>query len=152
MAVLDAEGKFLADLLRTKGRLKEHLNDNTVRIGTVKRRAAVAVNFKWVYDGHTLGAKLSLKLLHPLDALDHKPKMVKLPFLRALEETVRHFMNRDVVASRGEINILRIRLPDDIHAEDIPIESFRPRGIAHLDRDMTHAFKPGDSAHAGTIA
>ncbi len=95
---------------------------------------------------------MRLEFFDPLDAFNDKPQVVQLLLLRIFEETLRRFMERDVVAPGRKIDVLRIRLPDYVHAEDFLIKLFCLRDIAHLESDMAHALKPADLAHGGTIA
>src|ERR671918_1145376 len=112
------------DRLRTQLRLVKHLNHDTIRIGAVKRRAAIAMDLEWMDDGHAGRAKLLFEFLHALDAFDDEAQMIELPFFGRFQEIVGYFMDSDVVAAGREINILRVGLPNHVHTEDLLIEFF----------------------------
>ncbi len=60
-------------------------------------------------------------------------------------------MERNIVAAGGKIHVLRVRLPDNLHAENILIEALGPRYVSDLEGDMAHPFQSRNTAHAPTI-
>src|SRR5579862_1218102 len=48
-------------------------------------------------------------------------------------------VQREVVASGGEIRVLRVGLPYDAHAEDARVERDRAVHIGHLQREMSQS-------------
>jgi len=64
----------------------EQLNEDAIRIGTVKRRTAVAVNLKWMHNRYAFRDKLLLKRPHPLEILDDKSQVIELSFFGSLRE------------------------------------------------------------------
>ena len=120
----------LVDSLRAQLRFVQHLNHDPVRVGAVKGRAAVTMDLKRVNDRHALRLEFVLQLFDPLDGVDHEAQMIELLFRRARREVLRHFMERNIVAAGGKIHVLGVRLPDNIHAENILIEALGPRDIS----------------------
>jgi hypothetical protein len=110
------------------------------------------VNFKRVDDGYALGAEFGFELLDARDAFDHEAQVIQLAFFRGFEEIFRYLVEGDVVAAGREIGVLRIRLPNHIHAKNLLIEFFRARDISDFKRDMAHALKPINTSHVSTIA
>src|ERR1043166_881692 len=106
---------------------------------------------KGMDDRNPVGAKFLLQLLYPFHRFDDESQMIELLFRSGLEKIFRHLMERQVVAARREINVFGVGLPDDIHAEKLPVERCRASHIADLESDMTHSAKAGDACHAGTI-
>ena len=48
-------------------------------------------------------------------------------------------VQRQVVRTRGEIDIVRIRLPDDLHLEAVGVEALARLGIADTQGEVAHA-------------
>src|SRR5262245_46649072 len=78
--------------------------------------------------------------------------MIELLFWAARLKALRHFMERNVVAPRGKIDILWVRLPDHLHAENILIETLGPPNVPDLESDMAHPFQSSNMTHAHTIS
>src|SRR5262249_60998191 len=78
--------------------------------------------------------------------------MIELLFCRAHHEALRHFMEGNIVTAGGKIDVLRVRFPDNLHAENILIETFRPPNVSDLESDMAHPFQSSNTAHAYTIS
>src|SRR5262245_50197142 len=78
--------------------------------------------------------------------------MIELLFCRARRKALRHFVERNIVAPGGKIDVLWVRLPDNLHAENILIETFRPPSVPDLESDMAHPFQSSNTAHAHTIS
>src|SRR6266550_2084359 len=78
--------------------------------------------------------------------------MIELLFWRARREALRNLMERNIVAAGGKIHVLRVRLPDNLHAEKILIEALGPRYVSDLEGDMAHPFQSSNTAHARTIS
>src|SRR4030095_16152528 len=57
-------------------------------------------------------------------------------------------MERNIVAAGGKINVLRVWLPDNLHAESILIEALGPRYVPNFEGNMAHPFQPSYTAHA----
>src|SRR5262245_34712702 len=78
--------------------------------------------------------------------------MIELLFWSARLKALRHFMERNVVAPGGKIDVLRVWFPDNLHAENVLIETFRPPNVPDLESDMAHPLQSSNSAHAHTIS
>src|SRR5215813_8823001 len=78
--------------------------------------------------------------------------MIELLFCRARRKALRHFMERNIIAPGGKIDILWVRLPDNLHAENILIETFRTPNVPDLESDMAHPFHSSNTVHWHTIS
>src|SRR5262245_27240276 len=78
--------------------------------------------------------------------------MIELLFWSARVKALGHFMERNVIAPGGKIDILWVRLPDNLHAENILIETLRPPNVPDLESDMAHPLQSSNTAHAHTIS
>ena len=97
------------------------------------------MNLEWMDNGLRLGATNSCSNSpHPVDAFDDKAEMIELSFLSGPSEAIGNFMERQIVAAGGKINVLGIRLPDHFHAEHFLIKTFRARQVAHFECDVAH--------------
>src|SRR5262245_41084308 len=67
------------DRLQAQGRLEEDLNQYPVRIGAVKGRAAVTMNFKRMDNRNSVGAKFRFQFFDSLNGFDDKSQVIKLP-------------------------------------------------------------------------
>ena len=54
----------------------EHLDDNPIRVSTVKGGAPVSMDLEWVSNLHPFVPKLFFQLLYPLDGFDRKTEMI----------------------------------------------------------------------------
>ena len=77
----------------------EHLDNDPIRIGTVKGRAAVTMDFEGVNDLHAFRLELLLKLFDPVDSRYDEAQMIELLFRSTLGKVLRHFMERDIIPS-----------------------------------------------------
>src|SRR5919108_1796165 len=121
-------------------RLIEHLNHDTVRIGAVKRSAPIPVDLKRMYDPDALGAEFLLQLFDPLDALDDKAQMIELLFGETRGILSGYLVERNIVITRRQINVSRIRLPDNVHTQKVLVEGLRKIHVFNLERDVAHPF------------
>ena len=48
-------------------------------------------------------------------------------------------MQREVVASRAEVRVVGVGLPDDLHPEHADVEILGALDVGNLERQMTHA-------------
>src|ERR1700683_140419 len=64
-----------------------------------------------------------------------------------LGRSVLAFMQREIIASRRQIRILRIRLPDKLHSENARIEFLRALDIGDLEREMTKSAMINAGSH-----
>jgi len=87
-----------------------------------------------------MGAEFRFQLFDAFDTFHDEAKMVKLCLLCILKKVFRRLMNGYVVAAGRKIDVLRVGLPDHVHAQNFLIKSFRLRGAAYLEGDVTHAF------------
>ena len=97
------------------------------------------MNLEWMDKGYALANEFPLQFPHPVDAFDDKAEMIELSFLGGPREAIGNFMERQIVAAGGKINVLGIRLPDHFHTEHILIKTFRARQVAHFERDVSHS-------------
>src|SRR5689334_9864215 len=102
-------------------RLIKHLNDDAVGIGEIERSAAVAVDFKWLDDLDAAAAELPFQLADAVNAVDDEAQVVELLAL-GRRAVARDGVQGEIVVSRGEIDVLRVGLPDDLHAEAFAIK------------------------------
>ena len=77
-------------------RLIKHLNDDTIRIGAIKRRAAVTMHLERLDYRDAVTDEFLLQLAHPVDALDNEAKMIELFFSSRSSEGIGNFMDRQV--------------------------------------------------------
>ncbi len=61
------------DVLRAQMGLVEHLDDDSIRVSTVKGSAPVPVIFKGMDNLNTSAPEFIFQLLHYLYTFDHKP-------------------------------------------------------------------------------
>src|SRR5262249_52883235 len=60
-------------------------------------------------------------------------------------------VQRQVVVPRAEVDVLRVRLPDDAHTERLGVETGGGAHVAHLERHVAQAADPyGGHARAST--
>src|SRR5579862_7793058 len=84
-------------------------------------------------DADALGPRISR--LDVGDRRHDKPKMVEPLCVIAIVTA----MQRDVVASRAQIRVVGVRLPDKLHPEHADIEILSALDVGNLERQMTHA-------------
>ena len=48
-------------------------------------------------------------------------------------------MQREIVASRAQVRVVRVGLPDKLHSEHANVEIFRALDVGNLERQMAHA-------------
>src|SRR5215467_7428809 len=140
----------LFEFLRADVRLVEHLDDDAVGVGEVKRRAAVAMDFERLHDLDAAAAELRFELAHALGALDHEAQMIELLILRR-RAIARERVQREIIAPGREIDVFRVRLPDDLHAEAVAIKILRAADVAHFERHVAQSFDASDGGHTGKI-
>ena len=61
----------------------EHLNNDPVRIGAIKRSAAIAVYLERVNDSNAAGAEDFFQFFHLVDRFDDKSQVIQLLFRSA---------------------------------------------------------------------
>src|SRR5438128_11226656 len=115
------------------------MNDNPIRISTIKRSAAVAVNFEWMNDADTVGTEFFLELLNSLDTVNDKPEMIELLLNETPAVFRGYFLQRNIVAAGRKINVLRVRFPDNVHPQNVLIKILRTRHIFDFESDMAHS-------------
>ena len=93
---------------------------------------------------------MMLELVHDLDADALRPRVTsfdvgdrrhdKPEMVQALRvAAVFTAMEREIVASRAQVRVVRVGLPDQLHPEHANIKILRALDVGNLERQMTHA-------------
>ena len=111
----------------------DHLDHDPVRIGEIKRTRPVAMSFDFAND---LGAVLlnpGVPLIDGFGRGKRKPKMVE-QLGGGFSRRTRNPMDRQIVqATAGEIDVLGVGLPFELHLKDIHIEFLGCLRVTNLD-------------------
>src|SRR5919109_3194346 len=110
------------DFLPTQVRLVEHLDHDAIRVSAIKGGAAVSVNLEGLKNPDALDTKFRFQFFDSLDSLNDESEMIELLFGETGGIWVGYLMKRHIVTTRGEIDVLCIWFPDDVHAEKFLIK------------------------------
>jgi len=99
----------------------EKLNKKSIGIPKVKGPGTVAMGLYRLLQRNPMSQDARGHFVHIFRSIHNEPDVMNtldkartLPFGKS--------MNSEIIASRGEINIVRIRLPFDLHTQNIAIE------------------------------
>ncbi|TKS60331.1 MAG: hypothetical protein EWM72_01473 [Nitrospira sp.] len=84
-------------------------------------------------------SQIAVHLIDRLRAVENHSDVIEelgLRWLVSSEFVFGDLMERQVVDPRAEIHVIRIRLPDHLHAEQLFVESARPRKVGDAKRQM----------------
>ena len=89
----------------------------------------------------------SQDLQETLDSIDDKAQVIELSFGRAGGKIFANFVQRNIIAAGGEIDVLRIGLPNHFQAKHFLVKALGTRHIGDLQRDVAHAAQSCNPAH-----
>src|SRR5262245_36826293 len=117
----------------------DQLNEDAVGIPEVKRSGSIAMGLGGLSEGNPAGPKAFSPNVHVLDRLHNEADVVEL--LLGGRRSGRRFktMEREIVPSGREVNIVVVRFPFDLHAKDRAVKLLRGRDILYAQCNVTQA-------------
>lgn len=144
MAVFEGNFYLGTKSLRADMRVKQYLNDILVRVGHIEGVALVPV-FLDRFNNGDAGLKHSLiDLFYGPWALHNKAEMIQRLVRSGAHRSsvpLRDFVECKVIVSGRQVNIFRVRFPDDLHSQEPLIKGSAAVHVYHAKGQMPEAEK-----------